>query len=61
MGINAILLALCPEAYIGHLIGYGNGELAERSKAHDWKSCMRQKPYLGFKSLALRHSDFFIY
>ena len=42
----------------GRHIGIENGELAERSKAHDWKSCIRQKPYLGFKSLALRHSDF---
>ena len=34
------------------------GEMAERSKAHAWKVCMRVKPHRGFESLSLRHISF---
>ena len=31
------------------------GEVTERLKVHDWKSCVRLTPYRGFESLPLRH------
>ena len=34
------------------------GELSERPKEHDWKSCRRVKLSQGFKSLALRQISF---
>lgn len=35
------------------------GEVAEWSKAHAWKACMRIKPYPGFEPLSLRQILFF--
>ena len=32
----------------------GAGEVTERLKVHDWKSCVRLTPYRGFESLPLR-------
>lgn len=34
-----------------------HGELSERLKEHDWKSCIGLKLYRGFKSHALRHNE----
>ena len=34
------------------------GELSERSKEHDWKSCRRITLSQGFKSLTLRQIDY---
>ena len=31
------------------------GEVTERLKVHDWKSCVRLTPHRGFESLPLRH------
>ena len=31
------------------------GEMAEWSKAHAWKACIRGNSYRGFESLSLRH------
>jgi hypothetical protein len=31
-----------------------SGEVTERLKVHDWKSCVRLTPYRGFESLPLR-------
>ena len=32
------------------------GEVTERLKVHDWKSCVRLTPYRGFESLPLRQT-----
>ena len=39
------------------LIMNTNGEVVEWLMAHDWKSCIRLKPYRGFKSLSLRQTQ----
>ena len=33
------------------------GEVSERPKEHDWKSCFRRKAERGFKSRPLRFSE----
>ena len=35
-------------------VDYSIGEVTERLKVHDWKSCVRLTPYRGFESLPLR-------
>jgi hypothetical protein len=43
-----------PSSVICHLL---KGEVSERPKEHDWKSCFRREVERGFKSRPLRPFD----